>query len=69
MKKEIIIEYDKTKESGNIFFILAMVREELIKNRRIDEFNNLRDKVYASKSYEEALQNISKVVTLKEKSC
>ena len=69
MKKEIIIEYDKTKESGNIFFILAMVREELIKNRRIDEFNYLRDKVYASKSYEEALQNISKVVTLKEKSC
>lgn len=69
MKKEIIIEYDKTKESGNIFFILAMVREELIKNRRIDKFNYLRDKVYASKSYEEALQNISKVVTLKEKSC
>lgn len=69
MKKEIIIEYDKTKESGNIFFILAMVREELIKNRRIDEFNNLRYKVYASKSYEEALQDISKVVTLKEKNC
>lgn len=34
MKKEIIIEYDKTKESGNIFLILAMVREELIKNSR-----------------------------------
>lgn len=58
------IHYRSRHESGNIFWILAAVRDVLQKQRRITEFNDLRDRVFASGSYQEALGHIGKLVTL-----
>ena len=58
------IKFQSTKESGNIFFILAKVRDELRKQRRINDYNELWEKVSNSKSYEEALKHIREVVDL-----
>ena len=41
-----------------------MVRDELRKQRRINDYNELWSKVQLSKSYEEALGYIREVVTL-----
>ena len=59
-----IIHYRSRGESGNIYWILAAVRDALRKQRRITEFNDLRDQVFASGSYQEALGHIGKLVTL-----
>lgn len=50
--------------SGNIFYILGMVQKELRKQRRINDFNELRDRVYNSHSYKEALSIIREYVDL-----
>ncbi len=60
------IKFNRRKESGNIYYILASVREALMKQRRINDFNTLWAKVQGSKSYNEALEHISKVVDLVE---
>ena len=60
------VKFNRTKESGNIFYILCKVREELRKQRRISEFNELWDKIQGCKSYEEALEHIKNVVNLIE---
>ena len=65
MTKPTVI-FNRSKESGNIFAILSKVREELRKQRRISEFNELWDKIQGCKSYEEALEHIRKVVDLVE---
>ena len=59
-----VIKYNSRGETGNIYYILAMVRNELSKQRRITEYNNLWNKVQLSGSYEEALKHIKEVVTL-----
>lgn len=59
-----VIRYNSRSETGNIYYILAMVRNELSKQRRITEYNNLWSKVQLSGSYEEALKHIKEVVTL-----
>lgn len=58
------IHFRSRHESGNIFAILAMVRWELQKQRRITDYNNLRDRVTSSGSYEEALAIIRETVNL-----
>lgn len=60
------VKFNKIDESGNIFAILSKVREELRKQRRISEFNNLWDKIQGCKNYEEALEHIRKLVNLVE---
>lgn len=50
--------------SGNIYFILGLVRNALQKQSRITDYNNLRDEVFNSASYEEALAAIRKYVDL-----
>lgn len=64
-----IVEYDLRGESGNIFFILARTKEELRKQKRIQDYNECWERVQASKSYPEALKIISEYVTLVEKKC
>jgi hypothetical protein len=59
-----VIKYNSRGETGNIYYILSMVRNELSKQRRITEYNNLWNKVQLSGSYEEALKHIKEVVTL-----
>lgn len=58
------IHFRSHSQSGNIFFILGMVRNALQKQRRITDYNNLRDKVFTTGSYKEALAVIRETVTL-----
>ena len=50
------IYFSKEAESGNIFYLLGMVQKAMRKQNRLDAFNSLRDRVFASGSYEEALR-------------
>lgn len=58
------IYYDSLGEGGNIFFLLGQVSKALRKQRRICEFNELRDEVFNSSSYNEALSVIRQHVVL-----
>lgn len=59
-----IIYYDRRGPSGNIYHILGMVSQALRKQRRYTDFNNLRDRVFEVKSYDEALSILEDAVTL-----
>lgn len=63
MKKPELI-YDSRGDSGNIFWILGQVRRILQKQRRIDAYNKLWERVQHAGSYEEALEIIGTEVTL-----
>ena len=58
------VHYQSRHETGNIFAILALVRNVLRKERRINEFNELHDRVLKSGSYENALNIINEKVRL-----
>ena len=64
MTEQPTIHFRSRHESGNIFVILALVRLEMQKQRRITDYNNLRDRVTASGSYQEALAIIRETVNL-----
>ena len=59
-----VVYFNSRGPSGNIFCILGMVQRELRKKRRINDFNELRDKVTNSHSYKEALSIIREYVDL-----
>lgn len=59
-----VIHFRSRHETGNIFVILAMVLRALQEQGRADEFNGIRDRVTASKSYREALDVIWETVDL-----
>ena len=61
-----IVKFNRQKETGNIFYILSKVRVELQKQRRINDYNELWDRVQNSKNYNEALNIIKEYVELKE---
>ncbi|MBE6624395.1 MAG: hypothetical protein E7622_01995 [Ruminococcaceae bacterium] len=63
-KEKPIVKYDPTGHSGNIYWILGEVSQIMRKQRRITAFNNLRDRVFEAKSYEEALEILGEEVTL-----
>ena len=65
MKKPVVI-YNPKGESGNIFYILAMVRNALRKQRRIQDYNDCWERVQKCTSYQEALEVIKEYVDLKE---
>ena len=59
------VHFESRHESGNVFAILGLVRAALRKQRRINEYNELRDKVLGQAgSYEEALAMMREHVTL-----
>ena len=60
------IYFDRSGPSGNIYAILGAISQELRKQRRYTEFNNLRDRVFEDESYEEALRIIGETVDLVE---
>ena len=62
--KKPTVRFCSRGESGNIFYILGLVRREMQKQRRITEYNDLRDRVSASGSYAEALAIIREYVDL-----
>lgn len=59
-----VIAYERRGPSGNIFFILAMCQKELKRQRRINDYNEMWEKVQKSGSYDEALKIIGEVVEL-----
>ena len=64
MLKKPRIEFNSKGENGNIHSILGLCSKVLRKEQRINDYNTLRDEVYASQSYQEALVKIRKVVDL-----
>lgn len=54
------VSYNSTGPSGNIFFILAMVKREV----QPQEYKEIWEKVKASSSYKEALSVIKQHVDL-----
>ena len=60
----MIIHFNSRAESGNIFHVLARVRDVMRKGRRITEFNDMWQEVQNSGSYEDALTIIGRHVPL-----
>ena len=63
-KNKPIVEYDPYGQNGNIYWILAAVSKVMRQQRRIIDYNNLRDRVFEAQSYDEALEIIGEEVTL-----
>ena len=61
-----IIEYCVHGETGNIFWILGRLRDIMRKQRRIDAFNQIWDRVQKAGSYDTALKIISEEAELRE---
>ena len=61
-----VIKYHSRVESGNIYALLAKCSAELLKMHRISEYNELRDRVCAEKSYKGALSVLGEVFELKD---
>jgi hypothetical protein len=58
------IEFNSRGESGNTIHILCLVRDALRKQRRHQEYSDLRDAVLNSGNYDEALNHLRKKVEL-----
>jgi len=58
------ITYNSRGESGNIYFLLGQLQQIMRKQRRYTDFNNLRDRIFESASYEEALAIMREEVEL-----
>lgn len=63
----IVIYFDPSGPSGNIYDILGQCQRELRERHRITDYNNLREAVFSSQSYDEALKNVRQFVTLIER--
>ena len=75
MRKKPLVYIDIDGPDGNVLFMLSKVREALRKERRINDYNELRDKVLQSR-YPQGIYQMSELVefidiseskTLKEK--
>ena len=75
MRKKPLVYIDIDGPDGNVLFMLSKVREALRKERRINDYNKLRDKVLQSR-YPQGIYQMSELVefidisesqTLKEK--
>ena len=58
------VRFDSAGPSGNIFDIIGQCSKVLRKAHRINDFNLMRDRVYAANSYKEALLEIRKDIDL-----
>lgn len=65
MKKPILV-YDSRGPSGNIFCILSQLRRILQKQRKIEAYNAIWERVRNAGSYKEALEIIGSEVTLED---
>ena len=59
-----IVHFASCHSSGNVFAVLALVRDALRRQRRIEDFNKMRDRVFETKSYGEALGVMREYVVL-----
>lgn len=58
------IEFHSSSAEGNIYYILGKVRDALRKQRRINDYNELWERVQKSENYVNALVEIRKIVDL-----
>lgn len=58
------IHFQSRHESGNIYFILGKVSDALHKEQMAAAFDDLRDRVFSSGSYQNALDIIRETVDL-----
>ena len=63
MERPTII-YDSRGETGNIYYLIGQLQQIMRKQRRYTDFNNLRDRIFESSSYEDALAIIGEEVEL-----
>lgn len=63
MERPTII-YDSRGETGNIYYLIGQLQQIMRKQRRYTDFNDLRDRIFESGSYEEALAIIGEEVEL-----
>ena len=63
MEKPTII-YDSRGETGNIYYLIGQLQQLMRQQRRYTDFNNLRDRIFESSSYEEALAIIGEEAEL-----
>ena len=63
MERPTII-YDSRGETGNIYYLIGQLQQIMRKQRRYTDFNNLRDRIFESGSYEEALAIIGEEAEL-----
>ena len=61
MRKKPIVYIDIDGLDGNVIFMLAKVKDALRKERRINEYNEVRDKVLQSK-YPQGIYQMSELV-------
>ena len=55
MKNKSIVYFNSHGPTGNVYVIMAMVRDVMRKEARFTDFNTMRDRVFESSSYAEAL--------------
>ena len=61
MRKKPLVYIDIDGPDGNVLFMLSKVKEALIKERRINDYNELRDKVLQSR-YPQGIYQMSELV-------
>lgn len=62
--KRKTVLFDRDGPSGNIYYVIGLARNVLQMQGRITDFNIMRDRVFNSKSYEDALKIINEYVKL-----
>lgn len=61
MRKKPLVYIDIDGPDGNVLFMLSKVKEALRKERRINDYNELRDKVLQSR-YPQGIYQMSELV-------
>ena len=64
MRWEAVVEFDRDAPNGNIFAILGAVKQEMRKQQRITDYNEMWERVQKSENYNAALRIIGEYVTL-----
>jgi len=58
------VHFRSRHESGNIYWIIGAARVELHRQQRIMDYNQMRDRILASHSYDDALAIIREYIDL-----
>lgn len=62
--KKGTVEFHSQGPTGNIYYIIVAAQNIMRKQRRIDEYNKMWERIQNAKGYKEALKIISKHVNL-----
>ena len=64
LRWEAVVEFDRDAPNGNIFAVLGAARQEMQKQQRLSDYNEMWERVQNSESYKDALRIIGEYVTL-----